>query len=110
MTEIPRPVGARLVYSEAARKKMSEARGRRDGKRALQEAHDEVAASLLPKLEALKRQGLIIDFATSWLMAEAVVHAAPENLEQVVVELTACPELTDVTADAKTLRRRLRRV
>jgi hypothetical protein len=103
-------VGARLVYSEAAKQKMSEAKGRRDGKRALQEAHDEVTASLAPKLDELKRQGLVIDFATSWLMAEAVVHADEANLEQVVVELNSYPELTDVTSDAKTLRRRLRRI
>jgi DNA recombination-dependent growth factor C len=110
MADVPRPVGARLVYSEAAQKKLSEAKGRRDAKRALQEAHDEVAKSLVPKLEALKSQGMIIDFGTSWILAEAVVHAASENLEQVVIELNSYPELRDVTSDAKTLRRRMRQI
>jgi hypothetical protein len=69
-----------------------------------------VARSLVPKLEALKDRGLIVDFGTSWLLAEAVVHAYSANLEQVVVELNSYPELRDVTSDAKTLRRRMRQV
>jgi len=110
MADVPRPVGARLVYSEAAQKKLSEAKRRRDAKLLLQEAHDEVAASLVPKLETLKSKGVIVDFGTSWLLAEAVVHAYAENLEKVVVELNSYPELRDVTSDAKTLRRRMRQV
>jgi hypothetical protein len=110
MADVPRPVGARLVYSEAAQKKLSEAKRRRDAKRLLQEAHDEVALTLIPKLEALKSQGLIVDFGTSWLLAEAVVHANSADLEQVVIELNSYPEVRDVTSDAKTLRRRMRQI
>jgi len=102
-----RPVWARLAPTEKAKQQMSKARGRRDAKRALQAAHEELAVTLVPKLENLQQRGLISEFGTSWLLGENVGHGRAENVAEVHKELAGFPELGDVISDPIQLRLRL---
>lgn len=105
-----RPVWARLSPTEQAKEAMTKARGRRDAKRALQSAHDELAKTLVPKLSGLRDGGVIVDFATSWMLGEVVVHCSADKVETVHAELATFPELQDVTSDPVALRKRLRKL
>lgn len=104
------PISAQLVMSDAAKQRLEAATTRADKKAALHAVHDEVLATLRPRLEALRDGGDILDFATSWLMFEAVVHATPDRASTVRTALMTYPELRGVTSDEKVARARLRKL
>ena len=102
----PIPIGARLQLSKDAVARLEAASGRDEKKAAMREIHDELAASLLPRLEHLREDGVIIDFATSWVLEEIVVHARADQIDAATTALSAFPELRDVATGGLSGRRR----
>ena len=106
----PVPISARLALSDEALARLKAAPTRAEKKVALQAAHDEIAATLVPRLTALRDSGQILDFATSWILAEAVVHVRSNDAAEVRQVLAGFPELRDVTGDERVARTRLRKL
>jgi len=93
----PVAVAARLRFSDDAVALLRAAVGTEEKKLALRAAHDELAATLVPRLEHLRKDGAIIDFATSWVLEEVVAHAAADRVDLVRNALASFPELRDVS-------------
>lgn len=101
----PTPIVARLAYSDEMVQRLQAAGSRSDKKLVLQKVHAEVAAALTLELERLRTEGLILDFATSWLLAELVVHAPADRVADARTALEALPLLRDVGVSRRPRRR-----
>lgn len=106
----PLPITAHLAYSDEIMAGLRRAGSRPSKKQALRDAHDAVMLTLTEYLEALRQQGLVVDYASSWLLAEMVVHAPAEHATAVRQLLAERPELRQVQLDTRAGRSRLRRL
>ncbi len=75
----------------------------------LRQFHDELLASLAPRLAAMRADGLVVDHASSWLLGEFVAHVDPERAAEAEARLRDCPELKDVGRAQAVLRKTKRR-
>ncbi|GAC1344589.1 MAG: hypothetical protein NVSMB29_18280 [Candidatus Dormibacteria bacterium] len=92
----PVPIIARLRYDDDQVRRLQSASSRAAKRTALKAVHDELAARLAPQLEQLRAAGLVIDHATSWLLAEVVVHAPAARAAETLTAMSGIPELNDV--------------
>jgi hypothetical protein len=100
-------ITARLKLSDTAVSRLEGAGSRQEKRTALQAVHDELAATLVPALRQLQTDGVLIDFATSWMLAEVVAHAPEGQSERALEALRQLPELTGVAPAGREKLRRL---
>ncbi|MFN2452463.1 MAG: hypothetical protein ABR541_08935 [Candidatus Dormibacteria bacterium] len=92
----PVPIVAVLRYDDVQVEQLQSASSRAAKRVALRTVHDQMAARLAPQLEQLRAGGLAVDHATSWLLAEVVVHAPAARVNETLAAMSAIPELTNV--------------